>query len=408
MKVKTRRLAWLLACLSASLLARASDVAPAPKPVFVHVVPWYASKPVSGAWGWHWTMGHFDPDRRDSDGSPQIASHDGPLIGPYDSSDPDLLDYHVQLMKLAGVDGAIVDWYGLAEFRDYRLVHRNTDRLRAALERAGLGFAVCYEDQSVKHRAGAQGLKPDEAVAEGKEVVDWLGREWFSRPSYLRIDGRPALLVFGPQFFTRPQWETILSGRQPRPLFLGLPHVAETSGTDGSFGWPPVSGGRTVTPEESRKSLGELDTRAAKAPCIAVAFPGFQDIYQEAGVRPSYGRIEDRDGATLSETLDLALASPARVVQVATWNDHGEGTVVEPTRRAGYRRLEILQERIRAKVKSDLAFSSANLRLPAQLYERRKATPPDAVEARKVLDRASEALFAGHCEEARQLLMTSP
>src|SRR5437879_3456638 len=30
-----------------------------PRPqILAHYMPWFESKPVSGHWGWHWTMGH--------------------------------------------------------------------------------------------------------------------------------------------------------------------------------------------------------------------------------------------------------------------------------------------------------------------------------------------------------------
>ncbi|SVE32207.1 uncharacterized protein METZ01_LOCUS485061, partial [marine metagenome] len=61
------------------------------KTLLVHYMPWYASKPVSGQWGWHWTMNHFNPAKMNADGQRELAAHDPPLIGPYDSSDPDAL-----------------------------------------------------------------------------------------------------------------------------------------------------------------------------------------------------------------------------------------------------------------------------------------------------------------------------
>ena len=61
------------------------------KTLLVHYMPWYASKPVSGKWGWHWTMNHFNPDKMDENGQRELATHDPPLIGPYDSGDPDAL-----------------------------------------------------------------------------------------------------------------------------------------------------------------------------------------------------------------------------------------------------------------------------------------------------------------------------
>jgi hypothetical protein len=105
-------MASLARILSSSIsdpVARAQDGREAqPRPQFlVHYMPWFESKPVSGAWGWHWTMNHFDPERSDPTGRRDVASHHYPLIGPYDSADPDVLEYHTLLMRVAGIDGVI-------------------------------------------------------------------------------------------------------------------------------------------------------------------------------------------------------------------------------------------------------------------------------------------------------------
>ena len=94
----------------------------ASKVVMVYYMPWFSAKPYSDGWGWHWTMDHFNPDIVGASGERQIASWYYPLIGPYDSSDPAVLEYHVLLMKLAGIDGVIVDWYGSANVLDYGLI----------------------------------------------------------------------------------------------------------------------------------------------------------------------------------------------------------------------------------------------------------------------------------------------
>ena len=99
------------------------------KPVMVYYMPWYAAKPVTSEWGWHWTMDHFDPDKINASGEREIASWYYPLIGPYDSGDPAVLEYHVLLMRLAGIDGVIVDWYGSADYYDYATVSRHTAKL---------------------------------------------------------------------------------------------------------------------------------------------------------------------------------------------------------------------------------------------------------------------------------------
>ncbi|HIL07904.1 MAG TPA: endo-alpha-mannosidase, partial [Candidatus Latescibacteria bacterium] len=75
-----------------------------PAKVYAHYMPWFENS-ANGQWGMHWTMATVDPDAVDADGKRQIAAHFYPLIGPYSSSDPDLIEYHLLLMKLAGIDG---------------------------------------------------------------------------------------------------------------------------------------------------------------------------------------------------------------------------------------------------------------------------------------------------------------
>ncbi|MFP6642566.1 MAG: glycoside hydrolase family 71/99-like protein [Candidatus Latescibacterota bacterium] len=369
----------------------------------VHYMPWFSSEPVSGDWGWHWTMGHFDPGRLTDDGNREVAAHDYPLIGPYDSSDPDVLEYHVLLMKLAGIDGAIVDWYGIRDFEDYAVIHRNTEHLITYLRMAGLKFAVCYEDQTVRHMVEGGVLLAGQDVAHGTEVFEWLQQNWFAEDVYLKVDGGPVLLVFGPQHFAKAQWEEITAGLRPPPRLYALPHLSREAGADGTFGWPPVNGGGEVTPAAWRYYLSALYARGRQGESvIAPVFPKFHDIYEEAGLHDSYGTLDDREGETFGETLDRAWESPSRMIQIITWNDHGEGTAIEPTAADGYRYLEAVQRR-RMQNHEMFAFGAQDLRLPLKLYDLRKQTLGDPA-ATQLLDRAASLILAADCDAARELL----
>ena len=364
-------------------------------------MPWYASKPVSGHWGWHWTMNHFNPDKVKANGQREVASHDYPLIGLYDSNDPHTLECHVLLMKLAGIDGAIIDWYGTEQFRDYAEIHRNTQHFVKHLKRAGLQFAICYEDRTVKHMIEREHLSKQEDVAHGQKVMKWLADNWFRDEAYFKFNGRPVLLVFGPEYFTKDhQWEQIMSVLSRPPMLYGLPDPSKTTGIDGAFGWPDVTGGHEVLPHVWRKYLHDLYTgRKAPESVISVAFPGFRDIYEEAGQHDSYGSIDDRNGGTFAEILDLALKSNSPIIQIATWNDYGEGTVVEPTKMFGYRYLEFVQK----NAKAEWPFGPDALRLPVMLYQLKKRHGRNSARMNE-LERATDLLFAGKCNEARSVI----
>lgn len=368
--------------------------------ILAHFMPWYGSKDSGGHWGWHWTMGHFDPDRVRWDGRREIASQDYPLIGPYDSGDSDALECQVLLMKIAGIDGVIIDWYGTADFNDYAVNHRNTESLVPWLKKAGLSFAICYEDQSIARQVAGGRIEEAKAAAEGGKTLQWAEEQWFRDDAYVKLDGRPVLLVFGPQYFEKSQWYGMRDEMKTRPLIFGLPHLARERGADGLFSWPPAEGGRDLSPDEWRNGLRRMsEQRWEGSRMIPVVFPGFRDIYREAGLHASYGSIADRNGATFSETLDLALAGGEALVQIATWNDYGEGTVIEPTRSHGYRFLEQLQQR-RGKM---AGFHAEDLRLPVQLFQLRKRCGGEPA-LRGELDRVAGKLFAGKCQEAGALL----
>jgi hypothetical protein len=307
-------------------------------------------------------------------------------------------------MKYAGIDGVVVDWYGIEPFRDYGVIHRNTERLLMHAKKAGLVFAVCYEDQTIAHLVEGGVLEKSGDIAHGTSVMSWLDAHWFHDEAYLEIDARPVLLVFGPQYFQKEQWAKIMSRLPTRPLLYALPHLSRAAGADGAFGWPPVHGGKEIAPAVWREYLRDLYSRGERGESvIAAVFPQYHDVYKEAGLHDSYGSIDGRDGRTFEETLDLAWKSSAPLIQIATWNDYGEGTMIEPSAGFGYRYLEALQDCARARLGKTFPFVAADLRLPVELYELRKKLAGDPAAARD-LDRASVLLFASRCAEARAVL----
>ncbi len=165
--------------------------------------------------------------------------------------------------------------------------------------------------------------------------------------------------------------------------------------------------GRSIDGVLSRESLDSYLTdsyarAAAYSYRVAGAFPGFHDIYQEAGVSASYGRLDAADGDTLRHTLDLALASDPDVVQLITWNDYGEGTTLEPTRETGYAYLEIVQAARRASIEPGFAFTANDIRLPERLLALRRDRA--ALPYARDLDATFAAIAAGDADLARSIL----
>jgi len=362
-----------------------------------HYMPWYEADAAAHRWGWHWTMNHFQPDQV-TDGKRAIASHYYPLIGPYDSNDPDVLEYHTLLMKFAGIDGVIIDWYGPDDYLDYKINDRNTRSLITFAQKAGMKYTVMYEDQTVPKLRDAHLIPNDDVIAHGQRLVQGMQKDWFTDPAFLTTAGNPTFMVFGSGFYTGDQWKTIFSAL-PKPPTLFTESYQRLPAV-GGFYWPQPGGGT----DGALSDLDKFYTQAKTWPeFIAGAFPRFDDIYVAAGIHPSWGHVDDRNGTMYTQTLERALQSKARVIQLITWNDWGEGTVIEPSVEYGYRDLEATQRLRRKYTDPHFRYIPQDLRLPIALYNLRKRYKDNAQESVK-LDRISRLLFAGRLTEARPLL----
>ena len=369
--------------------------------LMAHYMPWFEADPARKRWGWHWTMGHYRPDKITGERR-EIASRLYPLIGPYDSNDPDTLECHVLLMKLAGIDGVMIDWYGDQDFLDYGIIHRNTQSLIRFIKKAGLRYAVMYEDQTVPKLIEGKRLKETETIAHGKRLLEWMQTNWFRDPAYLKRDNRPVFMVFGSGYYKGEEWERIFAALPPPPLFFT--ESDRRPPAVGGFSWPQPGGGTDA-------ALREVDGfyRLARTwkDFIPAAFPRFVDMYEAAGVHKSWGTIDDRDGKIYAETLERALKSDADIIQLVTWNDWGEGTIIEPSVEYGYRDLEATQRLRRPYAAPPLTYSSQDLRLPVTLYALRKKYKGVPKETAR-LEEAARFLFAGQTDKARTILAAFP
>jgi hypothetical protein len=349
----------------------------AQKPLLVHYMPWYVAKPYSGSWGWHWTMNHFNSDTI-SNGRRQIASWYYPLIGPYDSMDPAVLEYHVLLMKLSGIDGVAVDWYGMDNFNDYAVNNQRTLALLGYAGKAGLKFSLCYEDQTIQQEINGGYITAAAALSHAQQTLLYVQTNYFKDASYLRLSNAPVFLNFGPQYFKNSSdWVSIFSvlNTTNRPAFFTEDN--RLAAGVGAFDWPPMwmSGGGTnaLTPAQLQTYLDSFEQKAASWPAfIGSAFPRFHDIYSQAGVGASYGYLDDANGATLTNTLTRALTNNSAFVHLVTWNDFGEGTVIEPTLDYGYRDLGMVQNFRRQYLEPEFSYTTNDLTTAYRFYNLRK------------------------------------
>jgi hypothetical protein len=91
--------------------------------------------------------------------------------------------------------------------------------------------------------------------------------------------------------------------------------------------------------------------------------------------------IDHNNGQTLQETLEMARNSKIEYLQLVTWNDFGEGTMIEPTLEFQYTFLEKIQQF------TGVMYTKATLEKITDLYTLRKKYASEKDE-QLILDKA--------------------
>lgn len=305
--------------------------------LYVHYMPWFETPETSddGKWGQHWTMANKNPDKTGTDGKREIAAYYYPLIGPYASGDADVIEYHLLMMKYAGIDGILIDWYGTRDYYDYAANRRNTEAIVEGAMNVGMDVAIVYEDQTLR-----DGLSDSERITQAQADMRYLQSNFFNKDNYVKIGGRPLLMTFGPQTLTTPSdWTSVLAVLSTNPVFLtlyahsGAVNNASNTNGQGEYIWVDAASMETKYAAVSKYDVW-----------MGGAYPGFKAFYKDGGWGDNpLADIAYQDGALLRQLLQMAKEKNAAYLQLITWNDFGEGTMIEPTRELGYTFLKEIQ-----------------------------------------------------------------
>lgn len=329
--------------------------------VYVHYMPWFETPATSGTgnWGLHWTMANENPNVILANGRREIASWYYPMIGPYDSDDRDVIDYHLLLMKYAGIDGVIIDWYGVQNVDDYPLNKRNTDSIFNRVPLSGLQFGICYEDATLTQDKAVNGT---DSITAAKQDIGYLQSAYFGSASYIKINNQPLLLDFGPQVLqTASAWQQVFSGLNTAPGLLSLEYEGSAVSAEGSgeFAW-------VESTDQANLSAFYQNRAPSLKTFFAGAYPNFKDFYAQGGWGSNLFTIANNGTTTLQNCLSLAKTSGTDYLQLITWNDYGEGTMIEPTLDFSFSFLQTIQQY------TGVSYSVTELQLIYKWYTLRK------------------------------------
>ncbi|MFA5292122.1 MAG: endo-1,3-alpha-glucanase family glycosylhydrolase [Phycisphaerae bacterium] len=426
-------LAFLILISLNTNLTASNDIS---KPIIVaHYMSWYQTPDISGSWGF-WQVNRpaipqeywHRPDKILQNNCRDISSVYYPVIGPYDSADPDLCEYHILLAKLAGIDAFVADWYGPDPSAEHPYDNIGFAAMRQAAEKLNFKVMICWEDRSMFPPISTGVKSRKDAITRGKEIIKYLKKEWFSSPAYLKIDNRPVLTNFAwgspgkdinQPWLNSAEWNEVLNSIKPGPVFIHDWHkhrtVNEFQGYESVMPWGCTYHGDCdsipVFWEDAEKAIGSYDRFSFLS---GVVLPGFDN--RGCGGWGSDGAIgitPRRNGDKFRATWEDCLKHNVKFIQIATWNDLNEGGTVEPVRNVvlhpefgvegyGYRELETIAE-YAGKLKS-FEFDKDSIRIPSQIYSLRKMVKSLNPDMAGQIDKARDYLLSGSTKKAQDLI----
>jgi glycoprotein endo-alpha-1,2-mannosidase len=313
---------------SSALLPQANGDA-VPRQVLADYYGWYGNPRTTGQWI-HW-QGVDLANERIKDGT------DFPVLGPYDSHDPRVVDQQAIWAHAAGITGFVADWWGQGDFTD-----QGMPLLLATAARHGLVVSVYYETM-----AGADLVRRRSAAIAD---LDYLVRRYGSNPAWLRVRGKPVIFIYvrALVLLSLDDWRQVLAQvRRDNPkgaLFI-VDSVAQepVAVFDGSSTYSVIDGTsrRSPTLAAAWAHLAYPQMVAAAGPdkisCVTVV-PGYDDRETD---RPPPRPVTDRWGGEMYRALwqEAVRAKPDWIL-ISTWNEWHEGSELEPSVEYGSRILD--------------------------------------------------------------------
>ena len=304
-----------------------------PRQVLAFYYPWYGNPGTSGRWV-HWVGVN---EQAQSIGN---STH-YPLLGPYDSHDPKVVEQHFRWAKQAGVTGFIVSWWAQNDLHDKAM-----PLLLDAAQKAGLTVTVLFEKIHAENKA-SDAQKRENALRDVLYLLERYGKH----PAWLKVDGKPVLFIYNRAVKTLKLngWLWVITQANRKyaggAVFMGDPVAQNVLRVfDGWFVYGIVGGtqGKSLADIRAWAQLRYPQwVKEGRITCATV-MPGYDDSKLE---RPAPRPVLERyDGQTYRALWEEAIAANPDWVVITSWNEWHEGTEIEPSVENGERELETTAE----------------------------------------------------------------
>ena len=358
-----------------------------PARVIAFYLPQFHPIPENDAW---WGKG-FTEWTNVTRATPQFVGHYQPHLpgelGFYDLRVPAVQERQAELAKLYGLSGFCFYFYW---FAGKRLLETPIRQWRDS-SNIDFPYCLCWANENWSRRW--DGLDTEILIAQNHSAEDDLAfiahvADYLRDPRYIRIDGKPLLLVYRPSLLpsareTATRWRAWCRENGVGEIYLAYTQSFENAdpaeyGFDAAIEFPPNNSG----PPEITNKIERINPNFSGKVYDYRVFLERSTAYARRaytffrGVFPSWDNEARRTGAgavfhgatpalfrawTRNAVRDAVLNQPApdkRLVFVNAWNEWAEGAHLEPDRRYGYAWLQSLRDAL-----EDVASEAARSKL---------------------------------------------
>lgn len=291
-----------------------------------------------------------------------------PSVGYYDLTDPDVMRRQAELARLYGISAFCFYFYW---FGGKRLLERP---IRNYLDNGDidLPFCLCWANENWSRRW--DGRDQEVLIAQDHSPEDDIGfirhvAEYLADPRYLRIDGKPILLVYRPNLLpdareTVARWRAWCRDNGIGEIYLAYTQSFESNdpgeyGFDAAIEFPPNNSGVPLITQFARPNA-DFQGRIYEWPALVERSHRYpvRPYKLFRGICPSWDNTARRGvNATvlanssprrftewarnaIRDTCSRFRQPDERLVFVNAWNEWAEGAHLEPDLRYGHAWLE--------------------------------------------------------------------
>ncbi|CAI1126514.1 glycoside hydrolase family 99-like domain-containing protein [Serratia sp. JSRIV001] len=299
-----------------------------------------------------------------------------PLLGWYKEGDDSVTKKQLQWMDKYNVKFIAYDWYWDKGTGTQNRTYAIDSYLRSVTSiRTNVKFTLLWANHT----------GTPESYSEFDKIVDYWIAHYFKNEKYLKIQEMPVVYIFSPEMLAQ---DAASFGAKPKELLDRARNKAIQSGLKGIYfigsSDANVNALTTTLPEQSYNAisaynyhLGMMNNKAKSIIPLSKSYPELTDGYEftweqilkhtklpyvipltSGWDKRPWGGSEDSQHDNsystpnqfythLKEAKKILDANPANTLNtviICCWNEYGEGSYIEPTKKYGFSYLEKISE----------------------------------------------------------------